>query len=68
MDALLAHVGDDGTQMRRALTTNQWDVLHPGTTDDILGLDLRLDNANNMDAWLTGRSPRWGDSAVIHMR
>jgi photosystem II stability/assembly factor-like uncharacterized protein len=60
--------GDDGTLMRSALTTNQWDVLHPGTTDDILGLDLRLDNANNMDAWLTGRSPRWGDSAVIHMR
>lgn len=60
--------GDDGTLLRSALTTNQWEVLHPGTTDDITGMDLRVDTAGNMDAWLTGRNPRWGDSSVIRMR
>ena len=60
--------GDGGTLLRSALTSGQWEALHAGTTDDLTGLDLRVDTQGSIDAWLTGRNARWGDSTLIRVR
>lgn len=59
--------GDGGVLLRSALTSGVWDVVHSRTTDDLTGLDLRVD-AQGIDVWAIGRNRRWGDSTLIHVR
>ena len=59
--------GDGGTLLQSALTSGVWDAVHSRTTDDLTGLDLRID-AQGIDVWTIGRNRRWGDSTLIHVR
>ena len=59
--------GDNGVLLRSAVGSGSWEVLHSGTTDNVRGLALRV-SSSNVEAWLTGKNGRWGDSTVIHMK
>lgn len=64
-------VGDHGTMLRTPLVSGVpglWQTLNADTTDDLKGLALRANSSGTINAWVTGRNPRWGDSTIMLLR
>lgn len=56
--------GNAGTVLRTALGSAVWETPHSGTTDNLTGLSLQVQQSTVI-GWWTGVNARWGDSTVL---